>query len=107
IKEAYLKQDYLAVKVTADTTVNPDTNTVAIAINVETGPRVQIEITGLKINDKDKQKALPFYTQGGIDDVTLEEGRRSLLDYAQRHGYFFAEVTRPSAPDLSGPNVKL
>jgi outer membrane protein insertion porin family len=52
-------------------------------------------------------KVLPFYTQGGIDDFTLEEGRRSLLDYAQRKGYFFASVTRPDAPDLSRPSVAL
>ena len=56
---------------------------------------------------KQRNKVLPFYTQGGIDDFTLEEGRRSLMDYAQRQGYFFAEVTRPDAPDLSSPSVKL
>jgi outer membrane protein insertion porin family len=50
---------------------------------------------------------LPFYTQGGVDEFSLEEGRRSLLDWAQRQGYFFAEVTRPDAPDLTNPSIKL
>ncbi len=107
IKEAYLKQDYLAVRVTANTSPDADTNKVAVAINVESGPRVEIVVDGLAIDVKQRNKVLPFYTQGGIDDFTLEEGRRSLMDYAQRQGYFFADVTRPDAPDLSSPSVKL
>ena len=107
IKEAYLKKDYLAVRVAANTAPDADTNRVAVAIDVESGPRVEIVVAGLQIDSKEKNKVLPFYTQGGIDDFTLEEGRRSLLDYAQRKGYFFADVTRPNAPDLSGPPVKL
>lgn len=107
IKEAYLKQDYLAVRIAANTSPDANTNSVAVAINVESGPRVEIEIAGLAIDAKEKNKVLPFYTQGGVDDFTLEEGRRSLLDYAQRKGYFFADVTRPRVPDLSSPSVKV
>ena len=107
IRDAYLKQDYLAVRVAANTSPDASSNTVAVAINVESGPRVEVEVLGLEIDPKEKSKVLPFYTQGGIDDFTLEEGRRSLLDYAQRKGYFFAEVTRPDAPNLLAPAVKL
>lgn len=107
IKDAYLKEGYLAVRVTHN--ISPDTNTnqVAVTINVESGPRVDIVVAGLNIKPKDKMKELPFYTQGGIDEFSLEEGRRSLLDYAQRQGYFFANVTRPDVPDLSLPAVTL
>ena len=107
IKEAYLKQDYLAARVSVNTTPDADTNAVAVVINVETGPKVELQVDGLKIDTKERNKVLPFYTQGGLDEFTLEEGRRSLLDYAQRKGYFFAEVTRPDVPDLSAPSVKL
>lgn len=107
IKEAYLKQDYLAVRVTVNTSPDANTNKVAVAINVESGPRVEILVEGLSIDAKQKHKVLPFYTQGGVDEFTLEEGRRSLMDYAQRKGYFFAEVKRPDAPDLSIPSVTL
>ncbi len=107
IKEAYLKKDYLAVRVTVNTAPDPNINKVAVAINVESGPRVEIVVAGLPIDAKQRNKVLPFYTHGGVDDFTLEEGRRSLMDYAQRQGYFFAEVTRPDAPDLSKPSVKL
>ncbi|MEK6410832.1 MAG: POTRA domain-containing protein, partial [Acidobacteriota bacterium] len=106
-KEAYLKEGYLAARVTNNITTDTNNNSAAVAINVESGPRVDIIVTGLDIKPKDKIKVLPFYTQGGIDDFTLEEGRRSLLDYAQRQGYFFAGVDRPNMPDLSQPSVTL
>ena len=107
VKDAYLKEGYLAVRVTNN--ISPDTNAnqVAVAISVESGPRVDIVVSGLDIKPKDKLKVLPFYTQGGIDEFTLEEGRRGLLDYAQRQGYFFASVNRPDVPDLSQPSVTL
>ena len=107
IKTAYLKQNYLAAKVTTDITPDASTNRVAVTIHVDSGPRVDVQVTGLDINQKDKEKTLPFYTQGGIDEFTLEEGRRRLLDYAQRKGYFFAAVTRPDTPDLTRADVSL
>jgi len=107
LRDAYLKQDYLGVRVSQSTTTDADNNAVAVTITVETGPKTQIDIEGLSISDKDKRKTLPFYRQGGIDDFTLEDGARRLQDYAQRKGYFFAQVTRPSAPDLTQPTAKL
>jgi outer membrane protein insertion porin family len=107
IKDAYLKEGYLAARVTNNISADTNANRVAVVINVESGPRVDIVVTGLDIKPKDKMKVLPFYTQGGIDEFTLEEGRRSLLDYAQRQGYFFASVDRPGVPDLSQPAVTL
>jgi outer membrane protein insertion porin family len=107
IKEAYLQKDYLAVRVTVKATPDSDNNRVAISVDVETGPRIEVAVEGLKIDAKERNKVLPFYTQGGIDDFTLEEGRRSLLDYAQKKGYFFADVTRPKAPNLSDGPVKV
>ncbi len=107
IKDAYLKKNYLAVRVTNNTSPDPNANRVAVAINVESGPVVDVKVDGLDISPNQEIKVLPFYKQGGIDEFTLEEGRRSLLDYAQRQGYFFAEVTRPDLPDLSRPSVSL
>lgn len=107
IKDAYLKQGYLAVRVTNNTSPDTNSNRVAVVINVESGPLVEIVVAGLDIKAKDKMKVLPFYRQGGVDEFTLEEGRRSLLDYAQRQGHFFASVNRPDVPDLSQPSVTL
>jgi len=107
IRDEYLKQNYLAVRLANNVTPDIDNNKVKVEISVESGPRVEVEIQGLKINDKEKTKTLPFYRQGGIDEFSLEEARRRLQDYAQKQGYFFAQVTPPDPPDLSQQAVKL
>ncbi len=107
IRDVYLKQNYLAVRLSNIVTPDIENNRVAVAITVESGPLVEVEIQGIKVSDKDKIKTLPFYQQGGLDEFALEDARRRLLDYAQRKGYFFAEVTQPAAPDLSQSSVKL
>jgi len=105
IKDAYLEEGYLAVRVTNNTLPDTNNNRVAIALNVESGPHVEVVVSGVEIKPKQKLKVLPFYTQGGLDEFTLEEGRRSLLDFAQRQGYFFASVERPDVPDLASQSV--
>ena len=107
IRQVYLEQGFLAARITNNVTPDPQTNTVAVTINVESGPRVTIAIEGLEIDEKTMREILPFYSQGGIDEFSLDEGRRLLQDYAQRKGYFFAEVTRPDPPDPSLPAATL
>ncbi|MEK6304055.1 MAG: POTRA domain-containing protein [Acidobacteriota bacterium] len=107
IRDAYLKQNYLAVRMTSNVSPDIENNKVAVEIVVESGPQVEVEIRGLKIKEKEKIKTLPFYRQGGIDDFSLEEARRRLQDFAQKQGYFFAQVARPDAPDLAQKSVKL
>jgi outer membrane protein insertion porin family len=107
LKDAYLKQNYLAARITNNIVPDTNTNKVVVTINVEVGPKIDIVVSGLDVSPNQKIKVLPFYKQGGVDDFTLEEGRRSLLDYAQRQGYFFASVNRPDVPDLTQPKVTL
>ncbi|HET9530051.1 MAG TPA: POTRA domain-containing protein, partial [Blastocatellia bacterium] len=107
IRRAYIAQNYLAVRVSDKTSADVINNTVAVTISVESGPLVIIEVEGLELSDEQKREILPVYQLGGLDDFTLEEGRRSLQDYAQRQGYFFAEVTRPPAPTSPGETVRL
>jgi len=107
VRDAYLAQDFLALKITSNTTPDETTNTVAVTIRIETGPKIQVDIAGLKVSDKEKRKTLPFYSTGGLDEFTLEEGARRLQEYAQREGYFFARVNAPPAPDPSAPAARL
>ncbi len=108
IRQLYLKEDYLAVRLDNIVTPDQETNTVAVTLNVEAGPRITVEVEGLKeLDEKEKRKTLPFYTQGGIDDFSIEEGRRRLQEFAQQKGYFFAEVSKPEPPNLSVPTAQL
>jgi outer membrane protein insertion porin family len=101
IQQVYIQHNYTAVRTSSSITADPSAGSVAVTIEVVSGPKVNVEVKGLAISEKKKREILPFYTQGGLDDFAIEDGRRRLLDYAQREGYFFAEVSRPQLPDLS------
>ena len=98
LREAYLSQNYLTVRVSNRVLPAADNRTVNIILDLESGPRVEIDVQGLEITAEEKREILPFYRQGGVDEFTIEEGRLRLLDFAQRDGYFFAEVTSPGVP---------
>jgi outer membrane protein insertion porin family len=107
IRQAYLDQNYLAARLTTSVTADLIENTVAITVRGESGPHVTVAVEGLELSEEDKRELLPFYARPGIDDFSIEEGRRRLQDDAQRKGYFFAGVTSPAVPDLSSDSVRL
>jgi len=107
VKEAYLKASYLAVRITPAITPDVSNNTVSVTITIESGPLFEVVVNGIEISDKKQREVLPFYTLGNLDEFALDDGRRRLLDYAQREGYFFAEVNTPSLPDLSQATARL
>ena len=107
LRDLYLNQDYLAVRINQNITPDVNNNTVAVVIDVEAGPKIKVDVEGLSLKKDKLRQTLPFYRQGGVDEFALEEGARRLQDYAQRQGYFFTHVTRPAAPDLSQPSANL
>jgi len=94
IRKLHLESGYLNPQI-GDLLIkrSPGTNLVNVTFPVDSGPLVTVEVNGFAIPGKDKEEALPILRQGGVDDFILEETRRALLDYAQREGYFFAEVS--------------
>ncbi|MFL6213670.1 MAG: POTRA domain-containing protein [Blastocatellia bacterium] len=98
LRNLYLNHDYLGVRVNQNITPDVNSNTVAVAVAVVTGPKISVTVEGLDISKDQLRKTLPFYRQGGVDNFSLEEGARRLQEYAQSKGYFFARVTRPEAP---------
>jgi outer membrane protein insertion porin family len=107
IRQAYLQSDYLAVKISHNVAVDMISNSVAVTLHCESGPMVEVEVVGIELDDKEKRKILTFYQTGGIDDLALDDGRRRLLDYAQRRGYFFAEIALPDPPDLQQEKARI
>ena len=107
IRQAYLAKDYLAVQLSTKTAADMLNNSVSVTINGESGPQITVAIKGIDVNEKTKRELLPFYVHGGIDDFSLEEGRRRLLDHAQKQGYFFAEIARPALPDLTAAQIHI
>ena len=107
LREAYLKQNYLTVRVSNRVTAAANNRTVNVIIDLEAGPRVEVDVQGLEIDEGEKREILPFFRQGGVDEFTIEEGRLRLLDYAQREGYFFAEVKAPVVPTMPDDLTRL
>src|SRR5258705_9359720 len=49
------------------------------------------------------RERVPFWTEHSYNDDSLEEGKRSLLDYLQRRGFYDAKITWTK--DTSGENI--
>lgn len=72
---------------------NSESNTVNVRVEADSGPLVEVSVVGYEIDGKRLRLALPIYEQGGVDDFTIEESRRKLLELLQRDGYFFADIS--------------
>ncbi|HKW19177.1 MAG TPA: POTRA domain-containing protein [Terriglobales bacterium] len=103
MKKELSKQHYPDNKIA----INPpdyhaDTNLADVAINVDTGPLIEIRVTGAKLSwipfqsGREKKKLISIYDEGSVDPDIIEESRRNLKDYFQRKGYFNAKVSTNS-----------
>jgi outer membrane protein assembly complex protein YaeT len=61
-------------------------------IDVQAGPRVEVNTVGDKLSQGKLKKYLPIYEERTVDRDLLVEGARNLRDYYQSQGYFDAEV---------------
>lgn len=103
LRKELSKQHYPDNKVAVnDPDYHAATNLADISINVDTGPVIDIRVTGAKLSwisfqsGREKKKLISIYDEGSIDPDIIEESRRNLTDYFQRKGYFDAKVTTDS-----------
>jgi outer membrane protein insertion porin family len=71
---------------------DPATNRVGVAVTINSGPLVTVNVVGFELPREELRRILPVLRDGGLDDFTLEEGAHQLLLTLQKRGYFFAEV---------------
>jgi outer membrane protein insertion porin family len=112
IRKDLTSRDRLAGRVRLDEPkYHPDTNRADITIAVEEGPVVRVRLEGARLSwlpflgGRRKRNLIPVFTEGAIDADLVEEGRRNLVDFFQKHGYFDVEVKadvqhQPDAVDL-------
>jgi outer membrane protein insertion porin family len=94
IRAEYLAAGYLSPEIgTPEVVRNPAANTVAVSLATTSGPHVAVEVAGADFKQKDLERILPIFTEGGLDEFQLSEGDRRLADELQRDGYFFARVS--------------
>src|SRR6202022_3473436 len=94
LRKKYQKQNRLLSQVAISSrNYRPETNTVDYALEIEPGPKVEINVEGFKISRSQLKKNVPVYEENALDDDLLNEGRRNLLNYMQGRGYFDAKVS--------------
>jgi outer membrane protein insertion porin family len=103
LKKELAKQHYPANKLVVNPPdYDPKTNLADIAINVDTGPIIEIRVVGAKLSwlpfqsGREQKKLISVYDEESIDPDIIEESRRNLQDYFQRKGYFESKVSTNS-----------
>lgn len=67
-------------------------NSVPLNLDVTEGPRIRVQVTGVKISKGELKRLVPIYQEGAVDADLLEEGKRNLRERQERDGYFDAQV---------------
>ena len=94
LRKKYQKQSRLLAQVNiTKRTYRPDVNRVDYTFHIDPGPRVEIATEGFKISRGVLKRNVPIYEENAVDDDLLNEGRRNLISYLQRRGYFDAKVS--------------
>ena len=100
LKKFLVNQGYLGASVGITRgTYDEASNRVPLSVTVTAGPRVRVEVEGVKLKPSRLQKLLPIYAEGAVDEDLLQEGRRNIRDFLQREGYFDAKVDEMSHED--------
>ncbi len=93
IQKKYQKKDHWLAQVSiAEKKYVPESNTVDYTIEIDPGPRVQINVEGFRLSEGTIKRSVPVYEEGALDDDLLNEGQRNLLNHLQSRGYFDAKV---------------
>lgn len=107
LRNKYLEAGYLDPEVGSPEVIrNPAANTVAVEVNVVSGPRVEVVVEGAEFGAEDLREILPIYREGGLDEFQLSEGDRQLTNELQLDGYFFARVAH-RVEDVANGNKRV
>jgi outer membrane protein insertion porin family len=68
-------------------------NSAPLFVEVSSGPRVDLSVSGAKFSRGELKKLIPIYQEAAVDADLLEEGKRNLRERLERDGYFDAAVS--------------
>ncbi len=93
IRVHYEREGRLQAKVALESLVyDNDTNSVTPTIEIDAGPRIQVQAVGAKLSQKRIRQRVPIFQERTVDHDLLMEGARNLEDYYQSQGYFEVEI---------------
>ncbi len=106
LRKRYQKKNHWLAQVTiASHNYRMTNNAVDYVLDIDPGPSVQIVTEGFKISRGVLKSNVPVYEENALDDDLLNEGRRNLLNYLQRRGYFEAKVSVTKKPEPTGQQL--
>jgi outer membrane protein insertion porin family len=104
LRNYLVTQGYLSARVVTNRgKYDENSNTLPITLDVIAGPRVRVEVSGMKISAKQVRKLVPIYEEGDVDPDLLGEGQRNIRDLLQGQGYFDSTVTYTTNGDMNSP----
>ena len=88
VEASVQKGDHLAARVNLEGLFyHPETNTVTPSLSIDSGPELEVDISGAKISTGRLRQLIPIYEERTVDRSLLLEGQRNLLEYFQAQGY--------------------
>jgi outer membrane protein insertion porin family len=104
LRKFLVQKDHLSARVALHRgEYDPKGNALPLEIELTTGPRVRVEVTGAKIPARELRKMVPIYQEGAVDEDLLQEGRRAIRDYQEREGYSDVQVRYSILPASAQP----
>ena len=93
LRSLYEKENRLEAKVSIESVkYDPETNSAIPVLNVDAGPRIQVNTIGSDIGRGRLRRLVPIFEEHAVDHDLLVEGQQNIRDYLQSKGYFAAEV---------------
>lgn len=100
------KKGFLGAEVQlAGADYHADKNRADIHFDVKKGPKIHVDITGAHVWSWTRKRLLPVYQGVGVDDETVQEGRKALASYFQSKGYFDVNVDANLKTSAKGDTI--
>ena len=71
---------------------HPETNRADLSFQVTLGPTVEVRTSGAGVSKGQLRKLVPIYEENAVDQDLVQEGRRHLVSYLQKKGFFDVNV---------------
>ena len=101
----FASRGYLAATAQVSESFEPESNTVALLLDVANFGRMRVVVEGFKIEKNELRRLLPILSGEGINPETLEEGLKNLEEYLETRGYSEADVRISETTGKSGIRV--
>lgn len=103
IRKLYRQENYLEVSLRLTRRLfHPQNNGVDLELDAVAGDKIEVSVAGARLDESKKERLLPIFEEGTLDEDLLEEGERNLRDYFESQGYFDAQVRYVRKPSQDG-----